>query len=103
MSSRIGGAIKVIAWIFLAAGVILCLSGGAGAGPGHKLLGPAFWTVLLQIAAVAACAALLYGFGELIDATRRNAQANAEMLELLRKRLRQGGAESPAQNDGQAL
>ena len=88
MLRNVGHTIKVIACVLLAIVLIATVIGIAGGLVAHR---PAervqMWTIFLLAVVYAISAILLYGFGQLIEISQKNAETNAEILAMLKENL----------------
>lgn len=88
MLRNVGRTIKVIACILFIIILIVIVIGIAGSlatvRPAERAQ---MWTIFLLAIVYAVRAILLYGFGQLIETSQKNAETNAEILALLKENL----------------
>ena len=88
MLKNIGHTIKGLAYVVLIIAVIVIVLGIAANlamdGPAQRAQR---WTMVLSAVAYAVSAVVLYGFGQLIETSQKNAETNAEILAILKENL----------------
>ena len=101
---NVGRTIKVIACILF---VTILFGGGIGIAGSWATVRPAeraqMWTIFLLAIVYAVSAILLYGFGQLIETSQKNAETNAEILALLKENLAKAEAGKTQTSTGPVL